>query len=445
MSTIHELSSLMTLPEMDVFGVPPTQLMIERDVQTEHRPISTLSNSTNTIEFEVHTGLNEYINLSKSELYLCLKFKLQKSTVSTTPEVKQEDWKLISPINYLMHSFIKQIDVNIGQTTVTTSSVNYSYVSYIDTLLNSNRDARKTHLETAFWHKDETPMDSVNEIRSSRIRPSGNSLSDGCEVEMYGNLHIDLASQVKSLLGGVTLNIKIYPQDPKFYLIYDKTLIPTVEIMDVRLFMHKSIVNPQVVVAHNRALESANARYFITRKEVKTSIIAKDTLDCYLNNVINGVIPRKIYIGFVSNEAYNGSYNMNPFYFKNYNIRHIACYVDGTQYPHRPYTPDFANKKYMREYFGLFETANQIKHSTDIDITREEYAEGYTLFGFNFTPDLSDGVAKSGYVSTVVRGNLRVELKFAYPIQETVTAIIFCEYDSCVEIESSRFAIKNFQ
>ncbi|XP_054168395.1 uncharacterized protein F54H12.2-like [Oppia nitens] len=444
MTTIHELSSLMTLPELDIFGVPPTQLMIERDVQTEHRPISSLNQSTNTIEFEVHTGLNEYINLSKSEIYLCLKIKLQKSTVSKSPDIKADDWKLISPVNYLLHSFIKQIDVVIGQTSVSSTSVNYPYVAYMDTLLNSTPEARKTHLQTALWQKDEYPMDKVNEIRSQRIRPIGDTLDEGCEIEMYGNLHIDLSSQVKSLLGGVSLNIKIYPNDPNFYLIYDKTLLPKVEIMDVRLFMHRSILSPQVVIAHNKALEKTNARYFITRKEVKTSIIAKDTLDCYLNNVVNGVIPRKIYVAFVNNEAYNGVYNLNPFYFKNYSIRHIACYVDGTQYPHRPYTPDFSTKKYMREYFVLFETANQIRHETSIDITRDEYAEGFTIFGFNFTPDLSDGVAKSGYVSPLSRGNLRIELKFAHPIKETVTAIIFCEYDNLIEIQNSRFAIKDF-
>jgi len=444
MSTIHELSSLMTLPELDIFGVPPTQLMIERDVQTEHRPISTISNANNTIEFEIHSGLNEYINLSKSELYLCLKIKLNKKLTSTTLELKEEDWKSIAPINYLLHSFIRQIDVSIGQTSITSTSINYPYIAYMDTLINGNKMSRDTHLQTAFWHKDVTPLDKIDNDRSTRIRPAIITDSQSAEIELYGNLHIDLSSQIKSLVGGVTLNIKIYPHDSKFYLMYNENLLPTVEISDVRLYMHRSILNPQVVIAHNKALDNTNARYFITRKDVRTALIQKGTLDCYLNNVINGVIPRKIYIAFVNNDAYNGKPELNPFNFKHYNIRHIACYVDGTQYPHRPYTPDFKTKKYMREYFSLFETANQVKYETNIDITRQEYGKGFTIFAFNFTPDLSDGVAKSGYVSPVVRGNLRVELKFAQPIQELVTAIIFCEFDNLIEIQNSRFAIKDF-
>ena len=152
-----------------------------------------------------------------------------------------------------------------------------------------------------------------------------------------------------------------------------------------------------------KGLEFATAKYFITRKEVKAIIIPKGTLDCYLNNVENGVLPQKVYVALVSNEAYNGHPKLNPFNFKNYSLRHIACYLDDAQYPHRPYTPDFANKKYIREYFGLFETANQVRYDTNIDITREEYYDGFTLYGFNFSPDLYDGCAATGYVSPVKR------------------------------------------
>ena len=340
----------------------------------------------------------------------------------------------------------KQIKISIGQTPVTNSSLNYAYVSYIDALLNSSKEVKQTHLQTAFWHKDVSgKMDEINNERSIRIRPNGNTLTEGCELEMYGNLHIDLATQMKSLIGGVSINITLIPNDPQFYLIYDHLLVPTVEIKDVRLYLHRSKLSVPVVLAHNRALEKANARYFITRKEVKAFIIPKGTLDCYLNNVENGVLPRKIYVGLISNEAYNGQNNLNPYNFKNYSLRHIACYLDGSQYPQRPYTPDFTSKKYIREYFALFETANQIKYNTNIDITREEFSDGFTLFGFNFNPDLSDGCSRSGYVSPLKRGNLRIELRFNHNLIETVTAIVFCEYDNSIEIPNSRIPFKDFQ
>src|SRR6266700_1200032 len=124
--SIHELSPLIALPELDLFGVPPTQLMVESDVQTEHRPISTVTNSMSPIQFEIHTAIDEYINLSKSELYLCVRIDLEKTNLAKDKDVKVDDWKLISPINYLINTMFKQVKISIGQTTVTSSSLNYA-------------------------------------------------------------------------------------------------------------------------------------------------------------------------------------------------------------------------------------------------------------------------------------------------------------------------------
>ena len=98
----------------------------------------------------------------------------------------------------------------------------------------------------------------------------------------------------------------------------------------------------------------------------------------------------------------------------------------------------------MREYFGLFEALNLVNNNTVLDISREEYSDGFTLFSFNFLPDLSDGCSKSGFVSQLRKGNLRIELRFNHPLIETVSAIVFCEYDNLIEIPLNRIAIKDF-
>ncbi len=150
------------------------------------------------------------------------------------------------------------------------------------------------------------------------------------------------------------------------------------------------------------------------------------------------------FLGFVSNEAFNGKNDLNPYYFFHYGIRHIACDFDGNQYPLRPYSPNFNKKKYIREYFGSFEAENQSGKNVDIGITREEYGDGFTLFGFNFAPDLAEGCTRSGYASPSRYGSLRIEVKFNQALKEAITAVVFCEFDSLIELPLSRVAIKNF-
>jgi hypothetical protein len=443
MNAIHELSSLVALPEFDLFGVPPTQLTVEKDIQTEHRPISTLSSSSSPIQFEIHTGIDEYIQMRECELYLCIRVSLVK--LGSSPDITADDWKKVSPVNYLLHSMIKQVTLHIGQTQVNTSTTFYPYIAYIDALTSYSSEAKKSLLTSALWYKDKTgDMDSVNHTRAKFIKPSGSDLSKGCDLEMIGKLHLDLGSQDRALLGGATIGITIILNEPKFFLLYDSSLVPTVDIVDTCLFMHRSKVNPAVVQAHHRALQSATAKYFINRKEVKAFNLASGTIDGYINNIQNGALPRRIYVGFVSNEAFTGKNDLNPFYFFHFGIRHIACYLDGSQYPLRPYSPDFNKKKYIREYFGCFEAANQTGNKADIAISREEFGDGFTLFGFNFAPDLAEGCTRSGYVSPIKYGSLRIEVRFNQAITETVTAVVFCEYDSLIELPLSRVAIKNF-
>jgi hypothetical protein len=72
-----------------------------------------------------------------------------------------------------------------------------------------------------------------------------------------------------------------------------------------------------------------------------------------------------------------------------------------------------------------------------INIKRNEYAKGKTIYGFNFAPDLSHGCGLVGHVNPQSRGTLRVYLRFkkALPV---IDVVLFCEYDNMIEIDKER-------
>ncbi len=189
----------------------------------------------------------------------------------------------------------KQVTLHIGQTQVNTSTAFYPYIAYIDALTSYSSEVKKSLLTSALWYEDKTEdMDSVNHTRAKFIKPYGSDLAKGCDLEMIGKLHLDLGSQDRVLLGGATIGITIILKEPKFFLLYDSSLVPTVGIVDTCLFMHRSKVNPAVVRAHHRALQSATAKYFINRKEVRAFNLASGTIDGNINNIQNGALPRRI-------------------------------------------------------------------------------------------------------------------------------------------------------
>jgi hypothetical protein len=71
-------------------------------------------------------------------------------------------------------------------------------------------------------------------------------------------------------------------------------------------------------------------------------------------------------------------------------------------------------------------------------ITREEYAQGNTLFGFDLTPDMSE----VGAFQLIKQGNLRVEIHFAEALTATINVIflLHCdEWDRVVALPRHKF------
>ena len=55
---------------------------------------------------------------------------------------------------------------------------------------------------------------------------------------------------------------------------------------------------------------------------VKAFTIAKGSFDANIDNVHSGQLPRRIFVAFVNNLAYCGSYELNPFKFNITMSRH---------------------------------------------------------------------------------------------------------------------------
>src|SRR5437868_8324880 len=107
MNKIHELSQITTLADFDLFSVPPTQLTVENSITTEHRPISTLSPDS-IIEFSVNSAIDEYINLRDTMLHMRIKIDIARASGAN---VTAADWKKIQPVNNLLHSLFRTIDL----------------------------------------------------------------------------------------------------------------------------------------------------------------------------------------------------------------------------------------------------------------------------------------------------------------------------------------------
>jgi hypothetical protein len=138
----------------------------------------------------------------------------------------------------------------------------------------------------------------------------------------------------------------------------------------------------------------------------------------------------------VKNSDFLGSVDKNPFHFRHYDMNYFPLYANGKQIPSGGlHLNTIHEKTSVMAYRTLFE-ASGIHHSNSgLQITHDMYIAGYFMLLFDRTPDRG---ASEGQASQPDSGNIRIEIKFADPLPDAVTCLLYMEYDNCIRVDSTR-------
>lgn len=438
MAFLHNQSCECLKSELLLFEIPPTQTTIEKSHYVQYKPISSLTDDS-PIEFVIPGTGEEYIDLAHTMLSV---------RVSVKTNIAEKDFatgigdkvKKAGPVNNFMHSLFNQVDVSFNQKPVTPPNNAYAYRAYIESLLNYGPAAKNSHLTSVLWANDTAGrMNSCDSNKGLEIRRK--YLNDRKSVDMIGYIHCDVFNQEKLLLNGVEIRLR-FVRSRDGFAIMDPSGIVNIYIEEANLLVRRVKINPGVLLAHAKALSKTTAKYPMTRVEVKAVTLHSDIHGETLDNIILGQLPKRIIVGFVENKAFNGDRSLNPFNFENLDINYLCLYVDGVQVPSKPLQPDFKNNLYVDAYHTIFTGTNVHFLNEGNEISRNDYPNGYCLFVFDLTPDLSAN--DCSHWNLVKHGSVRIDVRFATPLSKTVNCIVYAEYDNILEIDSSRQILLDF-
>lgn len=422
MALMHELSALAPLPEYDIFTVPGTQASAERGFTTSHYPLAPVSANT-VIEFQFPTARDEYVHFD--QLLFRLKLRVDfKSAIDRT--LTPDESKEIAFVNYPLETIFAQKDLQIGDTRVTSAQTTNAYRAILDSKLGFSNTAKKSWLTASMYstspHTDDVDPNLV--------------ITNGKEIELAGILHFDLTFQEKAMIGGLRYHISLLPNVPAFYLEHSNIIAPTVTFTEARLDVWRTRITPMLLEGHMRALMKRPAKYPIVRTDTKTVIINPQTYSATIDNVITGQIPNRIFICFVSNEAYKGAPAKDPFNFQHYNIDYIAVQSPVGTVPNNGYRLNFENGHYIDALLGLYTTAGQLCNDPRMSVSRESFKNGEAIFGFALSPDLGQGCTYGRLANPIKQGAVRIEVHFKTKLPETVTMLVRSEYDNLIMVNS---------
>ena len=135
----------------------------------------------------------------------------------------------------------------------------------------------------------------------------------------------------------------------------EDNLGPKLVIDDMNLIICNKQLYDTAELAHQTFVGTINMRLSYTRVLMKHVAILTNSSTMCLDNILTGVLPDLVVMGFVTDTAFAGSYTENPYNLKNFKINRMDLFRNGTRVSQFGYLPNFKKKIYNQAYFTLQE------------------------------------------------------------------------------------------
>ena len=238
-SLIHPSSSESVTSQLDLFSVPPTQTSLEDGFFTEYRPLSMLT-SAGPVEFCIAAESSNYIDLANTFLYV-------RASVTQADGTDLEQGVEIAPECNFLHTLWSQCDLYLNDTLVTQSSNNYSYRSYMETLLSFGKDAKDSQLSSVLWYQNTAGAFNTRGANNAGYTKRKALTAQSREIDMMGRLHLDMGFQSRYILNGIEIKYRLIRSKDSFCLHGNPNQAENkVWLKEVSLFCRKVKPNPSI-------------------------------------------------------------------------------------------------------------------------------------------------------------------------------------------------------
>ena len=425
--------------ELALFQPAKKEQAIQRTEWINFRPIGQISKGS-SIEFVIPGTSNDYVDLAKTRLHI--KGRILKADGSP---IGAED-NDVAVVNSMLHSAWRQVDISLGQKVITTTvGCNYPYKSIVDTLLNYGHNPKDSQLQAEGYFKDEAGyMDdlssNIGHVQRAQLTKNGTI------ADFEGPLHMDIFQQKRAIPSGVQITIKLFPSDDSFRLYTESGNAYEFEVTDAVLKVCHLKLSPTTLLAHNESLKVTPAVYPFWKSDIKSFAISAGSMMFSTDDCFQGQVPNKMIVGFTSSAAYSGNFSRNPFNFQHFNLNFLEMAVDGTPVPSVAFQPQFQDFTepggsittlavgYIHEYLSLFKS--NYPQSDGNWISRNDYPGGYCLYVFDVRSETNKDL-----FSSIQSGHTRLSARFASPLSDPVTLIVYGVFPAEFKIDQTRNVI----
>ena len=442
MATVEVMKS-----ELDLFSKIQFQKSIDRHEFSQIHPANSIGEN-NDIEFLIPGTDKEYIDLQNIHLTITGKLVKQDGTAYTAEQDGRN-----SLIPYGLFTIWNQIAIYLNQTLISQPSNTQPYSAYFSVFLQSSLFKNITYLNPSGFYGtyssgdfDWVKGDIANEYNGSR------------QFKLYGRFLGSIFECDKLLLNKTNLRIILTRGHSDFNCLgsekkTDSAKTPPVEIAetkpkliieDASIFVRRVDVNESVRKAHRDVLsQGINAIYPFKRPLIKIINLNVQQNAFHIDNIYNGIMPTRLILGLTTVSAYSGHPHKNPFKFNHHNLSSLNLNFINEMIPKIPYTPDYDNNNYQREFYDFFLNIGAINNTEQVAVDYKHFKEHHCLYAFNFRPDF-DTSHDTDWISEPLTGFLNIDMKFKSSLSSALKLICYMQFDSYFEIDQARNVYINY-
>ena len=232
-----------------------------------------------------------------------------------------QDWVedgAIIPVDNVLHSMWSRVHITMNGELTSTTSQNYMYKSYTETILNNSHSTKEYQLKLSRYFGDDGDKDKDYLMNwNKEMEQRHLHFCDGQKVEMMGFILSDIFGIQASIVNGVEIGITLIPNTNIMCLqSFRNRKFGCMVIDDIYLYECKRQFTDKVVVAHASIMEETKAMYHFKCTEVRAYNGNKGNTEVTIENPYESKMPTRFILGMVDANSYIGNWRKNPLNFK---------------------------------------------------------------------------------------------------------------------------------
>ena len=422
--------------QLSIFKPEKMEMAINRGIDGFVRPTGGVNNR-GPYEFTLPPQNSSYLQMGSIHLF-------GEMHVVHTDDSALEAGEAVSVVNLLGPSLFEKIEVLIDGKVFTTSSASLAnYKMYFETMHSYGADARSTHLKMKVFE-----LDTPGAFEDMQLQPEGanngfhgraSKIRTSRRLQFITDLASDFLRSDRLLIPRKEVRIRLSRSPDAFCILSNTVREYKIVFQQLKLYYKRIYLHEPVSEGFNRDLARHPARYELNHTEMRNFTVGMGQANVSLTDVYRGALPKSLIIGFVNTASFNGIQHLNPYNFQHFNLSTIYLKVNGLTVPSDPFTPDFENGLYVREYHNLFQSTGAFGLGRGNSIGYRAFKNGSTFFPFDLSPDNCHGY----HLHPKIDGTLDVELRFSEPLPQSITILIHATFDNLVKILSTGELVEN--